>query len=52
MKIDIDENPGVADRYGVLSLPTVMLFEGGEVRRTVLGARPKKHFARTFADYL
>ena len=47
MKIDIDENPRVADRYGVLSLPTVMLFAGGEVRCTVLGARPKKHFART-----
>jgi thioredoxin 1 len=52
VKIDIDENPGVANRYGVLSIPTVMLFDGGEVRRTVLGARPKKHFARTFADYL
>jgi thioredoxin 1 len=52
VKIDIDANPGVADRYGVLSLPTVLLFEGGEVRCTVLGARPKKHFARTFAEYL
>ena len=52
VKIDIDENPKVADRYGVLSLPTVMLFAGGEVRCTVLGARPKKHFARSFADYL
>jgi thioredoxin 1 len=52
VKIDIDENPGVADRYGVLSIPTVILFAGGEARQTVLGARPKKHFARTFADYL
>jgi len=52
VKIDIDENPGIANRYGVLSLPTVILFEGGEARQTVLGARPKKHFARTFADYL
>ena len=52
VKIDIDDNPRVADRYGVLSLPTVMLFAGGEVRCTVLGARPKKHFARSFADYL
>ena len=52
VKIDIDENPGIANRYGVLSIPTVILFEGGEVRHTVLGARPKKHFARTFAEYL
>lgn len=52
VKIDIDDNPRIADRYGVLSLPTVLLFADGEVRCTVLGARPKKHFARTFADYL
>ncbi|MGH3001505.1 MAG: thioredoxin [Gaiellaceae bacterium] len=52
VKIDIDENPVVASRYGVLSIPTVILFSGGEVRETVVGARPRKHFARVFADYL
>jgi thioredoxin 1 len=52
VKLDIDENPRTADAYGVLSLPTVMLFEGGELRETVYGARPKKHFAKTFARYL
>jgi thioredoxin 1 len=52
VKIDIDENPRVASRYGVLSLPTVMLFAGGELRETVVGARPKKHFEKTFSAYL
>lgn len=52
VRIDIDTNPRTADRFGVLSLPTVMLFEGGEPRETVYGARPKKHFAKAFADYL
>ena len=52
VKLDIDANPGVANRYGVLSLPTVMLFAGGEPRETVYGARPKKHFAKAFANYL
>ena len=52
VKLDIDENPRTADTYGVLSLPTVMLFEGGELRETVYGARPKKHFAKTFSPYL
>jgi thioredoxin 1 len=51
VKLDIDENPRVADRYGVLSLPTVILFAGGEPRETIYGARPKKHFAKTFAPY-
>ena len=52
VKLDIDENPSIADRYGVLSLPTVILFADGEPRATVYGARPKKHFAKTFADWL
>jgi len=52
VKLDIDENPSIADRYGVLSLPTVILFADGERRATVYGARPKKHFAKRFADWL
>ena len=51
VKLDIDENPRTADRYGVLSIPTVMLFADGEPRETVLGARPKKHFEKAFAPY-
>jgi thioredoxin 1 len=51
VKLDIDENPGTASRYGVLSIPTVMLFQDGEARETVYGARPKKHFEKTFAPY-
>ena|SRR5437764_2776490 len=51
VKLDIDENPRVADRYGVLSIPTVMLFAGGEPRETVYGARPKNHFQKTFEPY-
>jgi thioredoxin 1 len=51
VKLDIDENPRSANRYGVLSLPTVILFAGGEPRKTVYGARPKKHFEKTFSPY-
>ena len=52
VKLDIDENPSIADRYGVLSLPTVILFADGEPRETVYGARPKKHFEKAFSEYL
>jgi thioredoxin 1 len=52
VKLDIDANPQTAGRFGVLSLPTVMLFDGGEPRQTVYGARPKRHFAKSFAAYL
>ena len=52
VKLDVDANPRTAQRYGVLSLPTVILFAGGEPRETVYGARPKKHFEKAFSAYL
>ena len=52
VRIDIDANPRTADRYGVLSIPTVTLFAGGEPRATVHGARPKRHFVKSFGPYL
>ena len=51
VRVNVDAEAGLSGRYGVLSLPTVMLFEDGEPRRTVYGARPKKHFEKTFAPY-
>ncbi len=52
VRLNLDEHLGVPSRYGVLSLPTVILFEGGEARATVVGARPRSHFERAFADWL
>ena len=52
VKLDIDANPETASRFGVLSLPTVILFEGGEPRESIYGARPKKHFEKSFSAYL
>jgi thioredoxin 1 len=52
VKLDIDQNPQVASRYDVLSIPTVILFSGGEPRETIVGARPRAHYARTFDAYL
>jgi thioredoxin 1 len=52
VRLNIDEHLGVPSRYGVLSLPTVILFAGGEPRATVVGARPRSHFERAFADWL
>jgi thioredoxin 1 len=51
-KLNIDENPVAASRYGVLSIPTVMLFEAGEAQETILGARPASHFERALARWL
>jgi thioredoxin 1 len=52
VRLDVDSSPGVPSRYGVLTVPTVILFAGGEARSTVLGARPARHFAEAFAPWL
>jgi thioredoxin 1 len=50
--LNIDEHLGVPARYGVLSLPTVILFVGGQPRVTVVGARPRHHFEQAFEEWL
>ena len=52
VKLDIDTNLGTPSRYGVLSIPTVILFAGGEARETVVGARTKGFYERAFASHL
>ncbi len=52
VKVDIDENPGIAAQYGITSIPAVYLFQGGEVKGTVIGARPKQYFEKEFAEFL
>ena len=41
VKLDIDENPATAARYGVVSIPTMNLYSGGEVVKQIIGAKPK-----------
>jgi thioredoxin 1 len=50
--LDVDANPDAASRHGVLTLPTAILFDRGEARVEVLGARSKPHYERVWADWL
>jgi thioredoxin 1 len=52
VKINIDENPLVAQRYGILQIPTLNVFSGGEVVKQVIGAKPKSALLRELADYI
>jgi thioredoxin 1 len=50
--LDVDSNPGIAARYGILTLPTAILFEAGERRDEVLGARRREHYERVWATWI
>ena len=46
VKVNIDENPEVARQYRIMSIPTMSVFKGGEVVKTVVGAKPKAALLR------
>lgn len=52
VRVNVDEEAGLASRYGVLSLPTVILFVGGEPQATVYGAQSRERFERAFAPHV
>ena len=51
-KLNTDENPNVASQYGIRSIPTLMIFKGGQKVDTVVGAVPKTTLSSTIAKYL
>ncbi len=51
-RVNVDEEPGIGSRFEVLSIPTVILFAGGEVRGSVVGLRPAKYFEAWLAEML
>jgi thioredoxin 1 len=52
VKINTDENPESMVKYGVMAVPTINLFSGGEVVKQVIGARSKAALLREFADLI
>lgn len=52
VKLNTDENPQVASQYGIRSIPTLMIFKGGQRVDMVVGAVPKTTLANTLEKYL
>jgi thioredoxin 1 len=52
VKLDVDEAPAVAQQYGVMNIPTILAFEGGEVKQRVVGAMPKVKLAEELSAFL
>ena len=51
-KVNVDENPEIARRYQIMSIPTMSVFSGGEVVKSIVGAKPKAALLRDLEGYL
>ncbi|MCK2236234.1 MULTISPECIES: thioredoxin [unclassified Crossiella] len=52
VKLDIDANPSTARDYQIMSVPTMMLFQGGKPVKTIVGAKPKAAILNDLADVI
>jgi thioredoxin 1 len=52
MKLNTDENPEIAGRYQVMSIPTILFFKNGQPVEKLVGARPKRQFKEVIDSLL
>jgi len=52
VKLNVDENPAVTQKYGILNIPTLGVFKNGEVVMELVGARSKSALLRELADFI
>jgi thioredoxin 1 len=52
VKINTDENPAIAARYGVTGLPTMNVYVKGELVKSITGAKPKPMLVRELAEFI
>jgi thioredoxin len=51
-KLNVDENPEIAMRYGVMSIPTMALFVGGVEKKRLIGAMPKRNIVSEIGEFI
>ncbi len=52
VKVNIDENPQIAAKYGVLNIPMLNVYVKGEVAKTIVGAKPKRALLNDLKDFI
>jgi len=52
VKLDADENPGVLTQYGILGIPTLMFFKGGQLQERMTGFLPKEKLLAKLSPHL
>ena len=51
-KVNVDESPDLARRYGIMSIPALILFQNGEPAKTMVGAKPKSALLEELGEFL
>lgn len=52
VKVNVDENQDLATRFGIRAVPTLLLFQGGQVKETIVGMTGKKDLEKKLASYI
>ena|SRR5579862_3472674 len=52
VKLNIDENPNVSTRYRIMAIPTMSVFQNGEVVKQIVGAKPKAALLKELAEFI
>ncbi|PZS36449.1 MAG: thioredoxin [Pseudonocardiales bacterium] len=52
VKVNIDENPGIARMYQIMSIPTMSVFNKGEIVKSIVGARPKAAILKELTEFV
>ena len=52
VKLNVDENPGLAMKYQITAIPAMKVFQGGQVVHTVIGAKPKPALEADLAQFI
>jgi thioredoxin 1 len=51
-KLNVDDNPNIARRFDVMSIPTLLVFAGGEVKKRLVGAKGKAQLLEELAEFI
>ena len=51
-KMDVDSNPQTAMKFGIRSIPTLLIFKGGQVAEQIIGAVPKRHLIEKITSHI
>jgi thioredoxin 1 len=52
VKLNIDENPAISQRYRIMAIPTMSVFRDGEIVKQIVGAKPKAALLRELAEFI